>query len=212
VGKISAFVLHDLKNLVSTLALVVDNAREHMDNPEFQEDMLQSLESTVTRMKGLIARLKKIGEKHSLRREHTDLLELAGGVAGHVGNGQVTVSGTSVIADVDREEMEKVLLNLLLNAMEASGAQEGVSVDVGCDGSSWIRVKDEGCGMSEEFLRKRLFKPFSTTKEKGLGIGLYQCRQIVEAHGGRIEVQSEVGRGSVFTVRLPKAVKSVASE
>lgn len=211
VGKISAFVLHDLKNLVSTLALMVDNAREHMDNPEFQEDMLQSLESTVTRMKGLIARLKKIGEKHSLRREFTDLRELSERVMNQVRNGQVTVLGTPAVADVDPEEMEKVLLNLILNAVEASGVKEGVSVEVGCDNTPWIRVKDDGCGMSEEFLRTRLFKPFSTTKEKGLGIGLYQCRQIVEAHGGRIEVQSEVGRGSVFTVRL-KAVDSKAGD
>ncbi|MRR55642.1 MAG: PEP-CTERM system histidine kinase PrsK [Deltaproteobacteria bacterium] len=206
VGKVSAFVLHDLKNLASALALMVDNAREHMDNPEFQEDMLQSLESTVTRMKALIARLKKIGEKHSLRREPTDLRELSERVMNQVGNGLVTVAGTPVVADVDREEIEKVLLNLLLNALESSVAKKGVSVEVGCDSTPWIRVIDQGCGMSEEFLRTRLFKPFSTTKEKGLGIGLYQCRQIVEAHGGRIEVQSEAGKGSVFTVRV-KAVE-----
>lgn len=204
VGKVSAFVLHDLKNLVSTLALMVDNAREHMDNPEFQEDMLESLESTVTRMKGLIARLKKIGEKHSLRREPTDLRAISDRVTTQMGNGQVTVSGTPVVADVDPEEIEKVLLNLLLNAVEASGPKESVSLEVGCDSAPWIRVSDKGCGMPGEFLRTRLFKPFSTTKEKGLGIGLYQCRQIVEAHGGRIEVQSEAGRGSVFTVRLLK--------
>jgi len=205
VGKVSAFVLHDLKNQVSTLALMVDNAREHMDNPEFQEDMLQSLESTVGRMKGLITRLKKIGEKHSLQRESTDLRALCERVINQVGNGQVTVAGTPVMADVDSEEIEKVLLNLLLNALEASGGDQAVSVEAGCDSTPWIRVSDKGCGMSEEFLRTRLFKPFSTTKEKGLGIGLYQCRQIVEAHGGRIEVRSEDGRGSVFTVRLQKA-------
>ena len=208
VGKISAFVLHDLKNSVTTLALMVDNARDHIDNPEFQEDMLQSLESTVTRMKGLITRLKKIGEKHSLRREPTELLELSERVKNQVGNCQVTASGTSTIANIDREEIEKVLLNLILNALEASQIKEGVAVEVGdCGSTSWIQVKDNGCGMSEEFLRKRLFKPFSTTKEKGLGIGLYQCRQIVEAHGGKIEVQSEVGRGSSFTVHMPKAEK-----
>lgn len=210
VGKVSAFVLHDLKNLASALALMVDNARDHMDNPEFQEDMLQSLESSVTRMKGLIARLKKIGEKHALRREPIELRALSERVINQVGNGQVTVAGTPTIADVDPEEIEKVLLNLLLNAVEASGTKQGVSVEVGCDSAPWIRVIDEGCGMSEEFLRTRLFKPFSTTKEKGLGIGLYQCRQIVEAHGGRIEVRSEAGRGSVFTVRL-KAVKQLNS-
>jgi putative PEP-CTERM system histidine kinase len=209
VGRISAFVLHDLKNLVSTLALVIDNAREHMDNPEFQEDMLLSLGGTVTRMKGLMTRLKKLEEKHDLRREPVDLLDLAGTVASQLGNGQVTVTGKEVVAHVDSEETGKVLLNLLLNAVEASGGEGGVAVEVGCDDSAWIRVSDQGCGMSAEFLRTRLFKPFSTTKDTGLGIGLYQCRQIVKAHGGRIEVRSETGKGSTFTVMLPKGEKTV---
>jgi putative PEP-CTERM system histidine kinase len=212
VGRISAFVLHDLKNLVSTLALVVDNAREHMDNPEFQEDMLLSLGGTVTRMKGLMTRLKKLEEKIDLRREPVDLLDLAVTVAKQLGRGQVTVSGQEAVAHADPEETGKVLLNLLLNAVEASGGEERVAVEVGCDDYAWIRVSDQGCGMSAEFLRTRLFKPFSTTKDKGLGIGLYQCRQIVKAHGGRIDVQSEVGKGSIFTVMLPKAVKLADSE
>jgi putative PEP-CTERM system histidine kinase len=208
VGKISAFVLHDLKNLISTLALVVDNAREHMDNPEFQEDMLQSLEGTVARMRGLIARLKKLEEKLELEPEPVNLLTLAGTVAKQLGNGHVTVSGHEAVALADSEEIGKVLLNLLLNAMEASNGKGGVALEVGCDKFSWFRITDQGCGMSGEFLRTRLFKPFSTTKEKGLGIGLYQCRQIVKAHGGQIDVQSEVGKGSTFTVRLPKAEKA----
>jgi putative PEP-CTERM system histidine kinase len=204
VGRISAFVLHDLKNLVSTLALVIDNAQEHLDNPEFQEDMLLSLGGTVTRMRGLMTRLKKLEEKHDLRREPVDLLDLAGSVAKQLGFGQVSVSGKEAVAHADPEETGKVLLNLLLNAVEASGGVGSVSVEVGSDDSAWVRVSDQGCGMSAEFLRTRLFKPFSTTKEKGLGIGLYQCRQIVKAHGGRIEVLSEEGKGSTFTVMLPK--------
>jgi len=211
VGKISAFVLHDLKNLISTLALVVDNAREHMDNPEFQEDMLQSLEGTVTRMRGLMARLKKLEEKLELKPEAVDLLTLVGTVTKQLGHKHVTVSGHEALALADPEEMHKVLLNLLLNAMEASAGTGGVAVEVACDESAWVRVTDQGCGMSAEFLRTRLFKPFSTTKEKGLGIGLYQCRQIVKAHGGQIDVQSELGKGSTFTVRLPKAVRQLNS-
>lgn len=208
VGKISAFVLHDLKNLITTLALVVDNAREHMDNPEFQEDMLQSLEGTVTRMRGLMARLKKLEEKLELKPEAVDLLALAGTVTKQIGNRQIMVSGHEAVALADPEEISKVLLNLLLNAMEASAGAGDVAVHVACDESAWVRVTDRGCGMSAEFLRTRLFKPFSTTKEKGLGIGLYQCRQIIKAHGGQIDVQSEVGVGSTFTVRLPKAEKA----
>jgi signal transduction histidine kinase len=140
------------------------------------------------------------------------LLDLAGTVAKQLGSGQVTVSGEGAVALADPEETGKVLLNLLLNAVEASGGEGSVSVEVGSDDSAWVRVRDQGCGMSAEFLRTRLFKPFSTTKEKGLGIGLYQCRQIVKAHGGRIDVRSEEGKGSTFTVMLPKSVKSADSE
>ncbi|MEA5114174.1 MAG: XrtA/PEP-CTERM system histidine kinase PrsK [Geobacteraceae bacterium] len=204
VGRISAFVLHDLKNLVSALAMVVDNAREHIDNPEFRKDMFQSLEGTVDKMKGLIAKLKKLNEKPSLQLQSADLLELASATAEMVNAEEITVSGEAAYAEIDREEMRKLLLNLMLNAVEASGDKPGVSVIVGTDTMVYVRVIDKGCGMTQDFIRNDLFKPFRTTKSKGLGIGLYQCRQIAEAHGGKIEVASEAGKGSVFTVRLPK--------
>jgi hypothetical protein len=105
--------------------------------------------------------------------------------------------------------MEKVVQNLVLNAREAGGSS--VLVEVGCDRAPFVRVSDQGCGMSEAFIRQRLFRPFQTTKAKGFGIGLYQCRNIVEAHGGRIEVESRVGEGSCFTVVLP-VDKSVTSD
>jgi len=204
-GRISAFVLHDLKNLVSALSMVVDNAREHIDNPEFRQDMFQSLEGTVDKMRGLIAKLKKLHEKPSLQLQRADLLELASATAGMVNAEEITVSGQASFAEIDREEMRKLLLNLLLNAVEASEGKPVVSVNVGTDSMVFVRVVDKGCGMTQDFIRDELFKPFRTTKPKGLGIGLFQCRQIAEAHGGKIEVASEPGKGSVFTVRLPKA-------
>jgi hypothetical protein len=106
---------------------------------------------------------------------------------------------------MDPGEIHKVVLNLVLNAQEAGGGNEPVTVEVGKDSEAFFRVSDKGCGMSEEFVRKRLFKPFETTKKKGFGIGLYQCKQVVEAHGGRIDVESREGVGSTFTVRLPLA-------
>ena len=118
---------------------------------------------------------------------------------------EIKVSGAHAVADIDAEEIRKLLLNLVLNAVEASGGGSGVSVSVGTDTMAYIRVSDQGCGMTQDFIRNDLFKPFRTTKAKGLGIGLYQCRQIIEAHGGSIEVASEPGQGSVFTVKLPAA-------
>jgi putative PEP-CTERM system histidine kinase len=204
VGKLSAFMLHDLKNLVSALALVVENARHYIDSPEFQADMLESLDGTVAKMKNLILRLKKLEEKGSLQRERADLLELSKGAAAMITAGEVTVAGEPAVAEIDREEMEKVLLNLILNSLDATGGNGPVALDVSSNGMAVIKVADQGCGMSEEFMEKDLFKPFRTTKSKGLGIGLYQCKQIVEAHGGRIEVESQEGAGSTFTVLLPK--------
>jgi putative PEP-CTERM system histidine kinase len=204
-GKLSAFVLHDLKNLVTTLALIVDNAKQYIGDPEFQTDMLESLDKTVTKMNSLILRLKKLRDKDCLQREAADLLELSKRTSGLITAGEIKVSGEPVFAEIDPEEIQKVLLNLIINSIEASNANEPVTVDVGSNNMAYIKVTDNGCGMSDDFLRHNLFKPFSTTKKKGLGIGLYQCRQIVEAHGGKIEVASEVGKGTTFTVFLPKA-------
>ena len=119
---------------------------------------------------------------------------------------EVKVHGVQVFSVVDKEEIRKLLLNLILNAIDATGGNGDISIEVGCKDTAYIRVSDEGCGMTEDFLQKHLFKPFRTTKGKGLGIGLFQCKQIAEAHGGRIEVESTVGVGSTFTVCLPICV------
>ena len=100
--------------------------------------------------------------------------------------------------------MQKVLLNLLLNANEAVAGQGEIQVATEQqDGWVSLSVRDNGCGMSPEFIEHSLFQPFHTTKSKGLGIGLFQSKKIVEAHHGRIEVESEEGKGSTFRVLLP---------
>jgi len=203
-GKISAFVIHDLKNLVYTISLVVDNAKDYLSDPEFQQDMIESLGNTVAKMKTLISRLKNLPEKHLLKRESSDLLELVLDTTKLIVGADFSVVGSTVIAPVDRDELQKVALNLFLNAVEANDGRGVVTVEVGEKDQAFIRVIDKGCGISPDFMREYLFTPFKTTKKKGLGIGLYQCKQIVEAHSGRIEVSSEVGRGTVFTVWLPK--------
>lgn len=203
-GRLSTFILHDLKNLVYTLSLTVDNARHYISDPEFQEDMLGTLGNTVNRMKVLISKLRHLPEKQLLNHEPVKLLELATEAAAMVpGGGAVAVAGADVETRADRDELLKVVINLLVNALEATDGKGPVSVEVGEDGAPFIKVSDRGCGISEEFCHSHLFMPFKTTKAKGLGIGLYQCKQIVEAHGGRIDVVSSVGQGSVFTILLP---------
>ncbi len=205
VGRISAFVAHDLKNLVSTLSLMADNADEHIENPEFQRDMVGSLKVTVGKMKGLISRLKDLKEKDSLNIRRADIYSISKEAVKGI-SGDIRLEGSPVLAEVDPEEVRKVVLNFVLNSIEACSGKSPVNLEIGAAaGHAFIRVADKGCGMTVEFIRDRLFKPFSTTKEKGLGIGLYQCKQVIEAHGGSIEVSSAPGEGTVFTMKLPLA-------
>ncbi|MEW5744741.1 MAG: XrtA/PEP-CTERM system histidine kinase PrsK [Nitrospirota bacterium] len=205
VGRIATFVVHDLKNLISTLSLVTENAHEYIDDPAFQKDMLRSLRTTMEKMRRLTMKLRNIEETPCLSLETADLSRVVAATVAMVSNGGVSVRARSVYARIDSEAIQKVLLNLILNALEATGGKGPVAVELGGAANAFIRVADAGCGMTEEFQRDRLFKPFSTTKRKGLGIGLYHCKHIVEAHGGRIDVVSEVGKGSSFTVHLPAA-------
>jgi putative PEP-CTERM system histidine kinase len=205
IGKVSAFVLHDLKNLVSNLALVVDTARDNIADPEYQEDMLQTLTVTVHKMKAFMSRLKKMEEKAELDPRVCDLKETIREGLQAIGGTQVTVQGDRATSRIDPVEIQKVAINLVLNAIE-SGPEQSVRVETGeTAGRAFFRVRDEGCGMTEEFIRTRLFRPFETTKTKGFGIGLYQCKTIVEAHGGTIEVRSRAGEGTEFTVWLPRS-------
>ncbi|WP_129125862.1 XrtA/PEP-CTERM system histidine kinase PrsK [Geomonas oryzae] len=205
VGSLATFVAHDLKNLAATISLVLQNAGEHIDNPEFQKDMLNSLGNTTKKMQGLIGRLRNLGESELLQRRPVEILSLARRCAEMVPGRTIDVTGSCQMVLGDAEELQKVLLNLFLNAVEASAPETPITAEVGCNASPFIRVTDRGCGMSPRFIRNDLFVPFRTSKRTGLGIGLYQSRQIVAAHGGRIEVASVEGEGTVFTVHLPVA-------
>jgi putative PEP-CTERM system histidine kinase len=214
VARISSFVIHDLKNLVSALCVSLNNAEDYIGEPEFQKDMLETVGNTTRKMKELIQRLKTIPEKQALNTELADLSVLAEEAVREVKKARTGTRflyrGASISSMADVEEVRNVVLNLLLNAHDATNGNGTVRVETGChDDMAYISVADNGCGIKEGFINNHLFKPFRTTKKKGLGIGLYQCKQTAEAHGGRIEVSSEVGKGSVFTVYLP-AVSAMA--
>jgi putative PEP-CTERM system histidine kinase len=209
-AKMSSFVIHDIKNLTYSLSLLVNNAESFMDNPEFQDDMIATLRNTVSKMKFLIQKLKSIPEKDSLNTVLADVSLLVREVVGDIvkikPDANIHYHGSPSFSMVDREEIRKVILNLVMNALDAVGDKGGVSIETDItDKTVRVRVRDNGCGISDDFLRKHIFKPFRTTKEKGLGIGLYQCRQIIEAHNGIIGAESVAGEGTVFTVSLPVA-------
>ena len=208
VGRISSFVVHDLKNMASSLAMTADNAGEYMQDPAFQADMVLTMKGAVARMNTLIQKLKPAGkvlkkELHDIDPIARDVVEAARQMKRGV---EVGYRGSRAVSVVDSEEIRSVILNLVMNAFDALGEDGTVLVETGVAGDGvYVKVSDNGCGMSREFMESRLFKPFSTTKKKGFGIGLYQCRQIIEAHGGRCVAESREGEGSVFTVYLPGA-------
>jgi putative PEP-CTERM system histidine kinase len=210
-GRVSSFILHDLKNAASMLSMIVQNAEEHIDDPDFQRDAIRAISNTSEKMKAIIGKLKKLPSKTSLDLQSYDLSSYV-----KMTLKQLNLNGTSelsfeeqelVKARFDREEISKVIVNLIVNAFEATDSKGEVNVVVGREGNmGFVKVSDNGCGMSGEFIEKRLFKPFQTTKKKGLGIGLYQCRAIVEAHSGKLKVFSEKGRGTDFILCLPLSV------
>jgi putative PEP-CTERM system histidine kinase len=216
VAKISSFVIHDLKNLTTSLSLVVDNAQEHIENPEFQKDAITTIKGTLVKMRVLMQRLKFIPEKFALDQRLEDIDRLSRETVAELSKAwpsqSIVYDGSTVYSCVDREEIKKVIVNVVQNAREASSELGEVLVETYKDnGRVCIRITDHGGGMDEDFRNNQLFKPFRTTKEKGLGIGLYQCRQIVEAHNGRIDVISQIGKGSVFTIVLPGAEQETKS-
>ena len=107
-------------------------------------------------------------------------------------------------ASIDTEQLGKVIINLLINASEAMDEVGEIDIMTGIEGSHiYLKVKDDGCGMTPEFLEKRLFRPFQTTKQRGIGIGMFQSKMIVEAHGGQLSAESEEGKGATFSMVLP---------
>jgi putative PEP-CTERM system histidine kinase len=204
----STFMAHDLKNLASSLSLTMQNMSVHLDNPDFRDDALKMMKQSVSKINSLCSHLSMLSQKIELKRVETDLNQL-------VNNSLYCLNGScnvSVIKDfgllpklaIDPEQIQKVLTNLILNANEAMG--EGGEIQVSTsprDGWAMVSVSDNGRGISKEFMERSLFRPFKTTKKQGMGIGLFQSKMIVEAHQGRIEVESEEGRGSTFRVFLP---------
>jgi putative PEP-CTERM system histidine kinase len=204
----SAFLMHDLKNLASSLSLTMENLPIHFDNPEFRNDALKIVQQGVTRVNSLCSHLSMLSQKIEVRKKETDLNELIASSLSCLNGG----NKVSILKDlqpvprlmIDPEQVQKVLSNLILNASEAlaNGGEIRVATQKS-DGWAVVTVRDTGCGMTKEFIEKSLFRPFKTTKKQGMGIGLFQSKMIVEAHQGRIEVESEEGKGSTFKVMLP---------
>jgi putative PEP-CTERM system histidine kinase len=206
-NRLSTYVVHDLKNVVAQLSLLLANAQKHKHNPEFQEDMLATIDNATQRMTRLLGQLRA-GYQSAHQAEAVELGQLLEHIvrekpSSHPAT-QLTVVQQPVWVIADKERLARVLGHLVQNAIEATPAMGSVEVRLEVrDAYAVLVVKDNGKGMDETFLREKLFRPFTTTKSSGMGVGAYECREYVRELHGDIQVVSEVGRGSTFTVSLP---------
>ena len=207
-NKMSSFVVHDLKNLVAQMSLLLKNSERHRQNPRFQEDMLSTVEHVTERMNKLLLQLST-GSRGTENLRTLNLSTLARRVAeaktGQSVSIRVETSG-DVMALGHEQRFERVLGHLVQNAIDASRDGGAIVVRVSTrDRSALVQVTDNGCGMSEDFVREKFFRPFQTTKQAGMGIGAYETAQYVKELGGTIEVNSRPGTGTEIKIIIPLA-------
>ena len=216
-NRMSAFVVHDLKNLVAQLSLLLKNAARHRDNPEFQRDMLETVENVLDRMQGLLMQLR-VGTKPieqaaplMLAEVLAEAIESKRGIALQPAL-TVAASAVDVLVVAHRDRLERVIGHLVQNAIEATPSSGSVRIEAERDGREvLIKVIDTGAGMSREFIDTQLFKPFSSTKEHGMGIGAFESREYIREIGGSLAVASTEGRGTCFSIRLPVHGESMSA-
>ncbi|MGK0499539.1 MAG: putative PEP-CTERM system histidine kinase [Oceanicoccus sp.] len=205
-NKLTAFIMHDLKNLIAQQALVVENAAKHKENPAFVEDAIKTIDNSVNRMSNLLRKLQQqeISELRHLEL-HKMLMEAAKKCQDKKPTPSLRLESRNIKIDADQDYLIMVLANIIKNAQEATDSMGFVDVTLRQQGkNAIITVEDNGLGMDEKFIRNRLFKPFDTTKSgKGMGIGVYQTKEFITELGGHIKVDSSPGEGSTFTISIP---------
>ena len=205
-NRMSTFMVHDLKNLVSQLSLMMANAERHKDNPEFQRDMLETVDLSVQKMKLLLQKLARGTTVEPPSRLRLDrLLQEAVAIKTAVEpkpDLELIDADLTVVANGER--LARVIGHIIQNAVEATSRDGRVTVRlIEWHAEAIIECTDTGCGMSEEFIRERLFQPFESTKSAGMGIGVFESREYIQELGGRIEVSSRPDAGTTFRIILP---------
>jgi putative PEP-CTERM system histidine kinase len=207
-----AFIIHDLKNVVSQLSLVSSNAAAHGANPKFQASMARTLASATSKMTTLLSRLS-VGGSTTPAPGRVELGTLLGEIAEnrqhqHAVTLQIAPDcmalAPACVVWADADQLRQAIDHLIQNAIEASPPQITIELALAKTAAcAQITIKDQGVGMSPEFVRKQLFKPFASTKQGGFGIGAAEAKALIEAMGGELEVMSVEGAGTQFTIRLP---------
>ncbi len=209
-NRLSAFVIHDLKNLIAQLSLVVRNAAKYQDNPEFMKDAIKTVEHAVGKMNALMSQLRNSNSAADTKSFDLDkaLLEALEARSRQAPTPIYDKVRTPVIVQANRQRLTSALEHIIHNAQDAAGKQGIVKVRLRLDEEGWakVEIEDNGGGMSKEFIANRLFKPFETTKGlTGMGIGAYESREYVRSLAGELTVSSEPGEGSLFCFKIPLA-------
>lgn len=206
-NRLSTYVVHDLKNLISQLSLVVSNASRHRNNPLFVENVISTVENSVSKMNRLLTRMRDGVQADSQRT--INLAKLLEEVVHDARASKPAPVLECAIGDLavtaDRDQLASVMGHVVRNAQDATPEDGRVTVRLQqVNGHAVVEVEDTGCGMDEAFIRARLFRPFQTTKgDSGMGIGAYEAREFVRSLGGDIQVESKPGKGTIFRIQLP---------
>lgn len=207
-NRLSAFVLHDLKNLIAQLSLVARNAKRHKHNPEFMEDAVKTIDNAVAKMNRLMVQLKTadgVTEQGSCVNLTEVLSSVVGGRQERRPAPSLELPDTDVMVVAEGDRLGAVIGHVIQNAEDATPPDGQVAVSLRVEGDrAIVDVRDTGSGMDKAFIEQRLFRPFDSTKGlTGMGIGAYECREFVRAMGGSVEVESEPGKGTLFRMVMP---------
>ena len=211
-SRLSAFIIHDLKNLVAQVSLIVKNAEKHKNNPEFIDDAIDTLENVVVKMQKLVNQLRQRNADDN--QSTLDLVTVIKDVVKQQSAQNPVPFFHTELAEClitgEQEKISAILGHLVQNAQDATSDDGTISLVLESENNSSnennaiIKITDTGSGMDKNFISKRLFKPFDTTKgNAGMGIGVYEAKTYILKHSGTIFVESELGQGTTFTLHLP---------
>ena len=216
--RLSAYLVHDLKNLVAQISLIVKNAEKHKHNPDFFDDTIDTLNNVVKKMHHIVEQLKQ-GEPGKTSNNIINLAEIIRDIAKHQmalssPPLQLLIPDEECLIRADNIKLTSILTNLVQNAQDATTRPEGwVKIELEkVRNFAVIKIIDNGVGMSQSFITERLFKPFDTTKgNAGMGIGAYEARDYVLKQDGELSVQSQPNQGAIFTIRLPLVTPAITN-
>ena len=205
-NRMSTFIVHDIKNLIFQLSLLLSNAEKHKDNPEFQKDMIETVNFSVNKMKRLLEKLSNgsQSEKQEVLNLDQLLQQIIERNSFNMPRPALEIIDSGLMVEANYPRLERVISHLVQNAIEATPKNGQVWVRLARkDNSAVIIIKDTGHGMSEQFIQKKLFEPFESTKTAGMGIGVFESKEYINELGGQLDVNSQESVGTTFSIILP---------